>query len=244
MKIALPLLSVCLAAGPLLAQTPVAAPASANPAANQTVAGSTSMTSILPDLDKLQVAASQTDLAIGHLRIEKWKADGESKRQAQGNADSIKRNLTSALPGMIENARSAPQNLNADFKLYRNLSALYDVLLSLTESAGAFGPKADYEALAQPLQVIDSVRRDLGDALERLTSSTQNELEQLRTQIRIQQQATATPPPKKVVVVDDGEPAKKTAHNKKKKPAASGSDSSSGASGSKSSDGSGNPPKS
>ena len=242
MKIALPLLYVCLAAGPLLAQTPVAAPAPANPAASQTAVGSTSMTSILPDLDKLQAAASQTDIAIGHLRIEKWKADGESKRQAQNNADSVKRNLTSALPGMIENARSAPQNLNANFKLYRNLNALYDVLGSLTESAGAFGPKADYEDLAQQLQVIESVRRDLGDALERLNSSTQNELEQLRTQIRTQQQATATPPPKKVVV-DDTEPAKKTVHTKKKKPAASGSDSSSGASGSKS-DSSGNPPKS
>ena len=244
MKIALHLFYVCLAAGPLLAQTPVAAPVAANPAARQTAVGSNSMTSILPDLDKLQAAASQTAIAIEHLRIEKWKADGESKRQAQSNADSVQRNLTSALPGMIEGTRSAPQNLSADFNLYRNLNALYDVLVSLTESAGAFGPKADYEGLAQQLQVIESVRRDLGDALERLTSSMQNELEQLRAQIRTQQQATATPPPRKVEVVDDTEPPKKTAHTKKKKPAASGSDSSSGASGSKSGDGSVTPPKS
>src|SRR5208283_1400409 len=134
MKIALPLLYVCLAATPLLAQT---------------VVGSTSMTSILPDLDKLQAAASQADIDIGHMRIEKWKADGESKRQAQSNADSVQRNLTSALPGLIEAVRSAPQDLNAEFKLYRILNALYDVMGSLAESAGAFGPKGDYEALSE-----------------------------------------------------------------------------------------------
>ena len=137
------------------------------------------MVSVLPDLDRLQAAASQTTLDLGHLRIDKWKADAESKRQAQANADSVQRNLTSALPGLIDAVRSAPQDLTAEFKLYRNLNALYDVLVSLTEATGAFGPRSDYEALAQQLETIDSVRRNLGDALERLTSSTQSELNQL-----------------------------------------------------------------
>ena len=192
------------------------------------------MTSLLPELDRLQASASQTALDLGHMRIEKWKADGESKRQAQANADSIQRNLTAALPGLIDAVRSAPQDLSAEFKLYRNLNALYDVLASLTESAGAFGPKGDYEALAAQLQVMDSVRRDLGDALERLTSSTQSELNQLRMQVRAQQQAAAAAPPKKVVV-DDTEPPKKTVH-KKKKPATTSGGSGSAASDTKSKD--------
>ncbi len=117
--------------------------------------------------------------------------------------------------------RSAPQDLNAAFKLYRNLTVLYDVLGSLTESAGAFGPRSDYEELTQQLQTIDSVRRDLGDALERLTASTQAELTQLRSQIRVQQQAAPVAPPKKVVV-DETAPVQKASH-KKKKPAATSS---------------------
>ncbi len=123
-------------------------------------------------------------LDIGRMRIDKWKADGESKRQAQSNADSLQRNLTSALPALIDAVRSAPQDLSAGFKLYRNLNALYDVCESLTESAGAFGPKGDYEALARQLETVDTVRRDLGDALEQMTSSTQSELNQLRSQVR------------------------------------------------------------
>ena len=164
MKLVAPLFFVCLAAAAVPAQTP---PASAGAASPQSI----SMTTILPDLDRLQVAASQANTDIGRTRIDKWKADGESKRQAQSNADSLQRNLTSALPGLIDKVRSAPQDLTAEFKLYRNLNALYDVMVSFTESAGAFGPKADYEALAQQLQVIDGVRRNLGDSLERLTDA-------------------------------------------------------------------------
>lgn len=215
MKISLFPVYLLIAAAPLVAQTAAA------PAATSPMVGSTSMTSVLPDLDRLQAAASQADIDIGHMRIEKWKADGESKRQAQSNADSVQRNLTSALPGLIEAVRSAPQDLSAEFKLYRNLNALYDVMGSVTESAGAFGPRADYEALVRQFQVIDSVRRDLGDALERLTASTQSELVQLRSQLRAQQQAAAPAQPKKVVV-DDTAPASKTVH-KKKKSASSGS---------------------
>jgi hypothetical protein len=191
-----------------MANTPASAPSSAR-------AGSASMSSVLSDLDRLQAAASQANVDLAHIRIEKWKADSNSKQQAQGNADSVQRNLATALPALIDNVRSAPQDVNAEFKLYRNLNALYDVFASLTESAGAFGPRSDYDALTQQLGVIDSVRRNLGDELEKLTSSTQLELNQLRTQVRtLKQQAAATPPKK--AIVDDTEPAKKTASHKKK----------------------------
>ena len=175
-----------------------------------------STTPVLADLDRLQAAASQANLDLGHMRIEKWKADSNSKQQAQGNADSVQRNLTTALPGLIANVRSAPQDVTSEFKLYRNLNVLYDVFVSLTESAGAFGPRNDYEALAQQLSVIDSVRRNLGDELEKLTASTQLELNQLRAQVRtLKQQAAAATPPKKVVV-DDTAATKTSSRHKTK----------------------------
>jgi len=152
------------------------------------------------------------------MRIDKWRADANSKQQAQSNADSIQRNLTEALPALISAVRSAPQDVNAEFKLYRNLNALYDVFASLTESAGAFGPRSDYDALARQLAVIDSIRRSLGDSLENLTAATQSEINHLRTQVKtLQQKAATTPPaPVKKVIVDDTEPPKKTTTHKKK----------------------------
>lgn len=238
MKIVRNLLCLFLVFPGLVAQAQTAPSGTSAPSANVPATGSTSMTSILPDLDRLQAAASQANHDLGYMRIEKWKADNDSKRQAQTTADSIQRNLTSALPALISNVRSAPQDLAAEFKLYRNLNALYDVFVSLTESTGAFGAKSDYDALAEQLNVIDSVRRDLGNALESLTSTTQSELNQLRTEVRtLQQAAAAPPPPPKKVIVDDNEPVKKTTHKKKTaKPATPASDgsnsSSSGSNGS------------
>lgn len=229
MNARLSVLYLFLAGATALAQTSANAPSAAAGPEHAPSAGSTSTVSVLADLDRLQATASQTTLDLGHLRIDKWKADGESKQQAQANADSVQRNLTSALPGLIDAVRSAPQDLNAEFKLYRNLNALYDVFASLTEATGAFGPKGDFQALAQQLETIDSVRRSMGNTLEQLTSSTQTELNQLRNQIRNYQQAAPAPPPPKKVVVDDTEPTKKTVH-KKKKPAAAGSGSPSDAS--------------
>jgi hypothetical protein len=198
----------------------VSVPAPGNPQAS----ASYSMTPMLPELDRLQAAASATDSAIGRLRIDKWKADGTSKRQAESNAESIQRNLRSALPGMISAVRSSPQDLGAEFKLYRNLNALYDVMSSLSESAGAFGPKADYDALAQQLDTLESVRRNLGDSLEQLSASTQSQVDQLRSQVRsLQAQANAAPP-KKTVVDDNDTPKKITSSTHKKKPKPPASD--------------------
>ncbi len=144
----------CLAVG----QAPTSAPAVTTTAPPPAIAA---------DLDRLRAAASQANLDISHMRIEKWKADSASKQQAQANADALQRNLTSALPGLIDNFRAAPQDLSAGFKLYRNLNALYDVLASFTELSGAFGPKNEFEALGQQVAIIDSVRRDLADTHRR-----------------------------------------------------------------------------
>ena len=240
MKIGLCLLLVLFASAAMLSQTPAAPPTrSTASAVSPASVGNTSLTSIHPDLDRLGTVATQVALDIERLRIEKWKTNSDTKNAAQADADSVRRNLTSALPGMIDAVRSAPEDLNAEFKLYRNLNALIDVFGTLTQSTRAFGPKGDYEALAQQLQVIGSVRRDLGEVLEQLTANTQHELTQMRTQIAAQQQqlaaaaAAATPPPK--VVVAQAEPAKKAAQKKRtapKKPAAATGGSGSNATGS------------
>lgn len=220
MKLAVSCLGLCAAAGSLLAQTAPQPPPS-SPATTASTSGRPAAPSVIPDLDRLQAAASQTSAIISHMRIERWRADSNSKQQAQSNADSIQRNLTSALPGMIDSVRSSPRDLAAEFKLYRNTNALYDVMTSLTEAAGAFGTKGEYEALAQQLEVLDSVRRNLGDTIEQLVASTQSEVGQLRTELQAAQRAAAAAaaaPPKKVVIVDDNAPDKKA--TTKKKPAA------------------------
>lgn len=155
---------------------------------------------ILAQVERTSQAA-QLDLA--QLRIEKWKGDG--REQGRDYANSIQQNLIAALPGMVAAVRGAPNDLAANFKLYRNLNVLYDVFASLTELAGAFGPKDEYRALAADLQNLDAARRAMADRMDQLVTSAQAELTRLRGQGRGQVRA---PAPKRIVV-DDNEPPKK-----------------------------------
>lgn len=166
-------------------------------------------------LTQLERAALDANGALGRLRIDKWKTNSEQKQQAQANAESLQRNLSYAIPELTGKIRQAPQDLSANFKLYRNLNALYDVLANVAESAGAFGPKDQYEALAQPTASIDEVRRSLGDRLDQLTAAKEAELNRLRAQVQAVGAAQAAAPPKKIVI-DDNE-APKTKKSKAKK---------------------------
>ena len=108
---------------------------------------------MLSQLEEVSQAA-QSDLA--KLRIEKWKADSNTKRGAQGDVESLQRNLQTALPEIIAQLRAYPENVAATFKLYRNLDALYDVLSGVVESAGAFGPKDDFQSLSNDLNSFEA----------------------------------------------------------------------------------------
>lgn len=178
----------------------------------------------------LQRTSENTAVDIAGLRVDKWKADSNSKRQAQDNSTSILRNLQNALPGIIAEVRAAPEDLAPTFKLYRNLDALYDVLGTQTELAGAFGSKNEYQALSNDLNNIEATRRTLGDRVQALAASRDAELARLRTQMRNAQAATAATPPKKVIV--DDEEAPKKVVKKKKKPAPKPATSEAGSTGS------------
>jgi len=130
---------------------------------------------------------------------------------------------------MIAAVRARPDDVNAAFKLYRNLNALYDVFGTVTDAARIFGQKGQYEALSQQLQMLGSARRKMGESLEQLTAATQREVEQMRSQIKDQQDLlaaakAAAEDARKQVVVAQAEPPKKAPPKKKaaaKKPVAS-----------------------
>src|SRR6185295_953654 len=98
-------------------------------------------------LSQLEQASQAAQLDLAKLRIDKWKVDSGSKRQTQSNVESVQRNLQAAMPEMIAELKASPENLNATFKLYRNLDALYNVFGSVAESTGAFGSKDEFQSL-------------------------------------------------------------------------------------------------
>ena len=75
MRIARNLLCLLLVFPGLVAKAQTASSGAPMSPAHSPAAGSTSMTSILPDLDRLQAAASEANHDLAYMRIDKWKAD-------------------------------------------------------------------------------------------------------------------------------------------------------------------------
>jgi hypothetical protein len=173
-------------------------------------------------LAQLEATSKETQDDLVKLRIERWKTDNASKKQSLSNVDSIQRNLQGALPEIIAQLRTSPEDVPASFKLYRNLDALYDVLGSVVESTGAFGSKDDLQSLSNDLNAFETTRKQMAERIESLSSMKEAEIVRLRADLKTAQAAIPATPPKKIVV-DDTEPKKPVVKKKPApKPAASG----------------------
>lgn len=175
----------------------------------------TSMTQLNGMLTQLEGSSKSTQENLAKLRIERWKTDSSSKKQALANVDSIQRNLQGALPEIIGQLRAQPEDLPTTFKLYRNLDALYDVVGNVVEVTGAFGSKDDFQSLSNDLNTFENTRKQLAQRIETLSSAKEAEIARLRADLRTAQAAIPVAPPKKIVV-DDNEPPKKPPVRKKK----------------------------
>jgi Skp family chaperone for outer membrane proteins len=214
MKLARFVLSLAVAlCGTLQAQMVAAQQASSAPVS---YASMTEVSGVLAQLNQ----ASQTLAAdLEKLRVEKWKTDGDSKRQSLANVESVQRNLQNALPGMVSQLSAAPDSLNLTFKLYRNVGALYDVVANLAESAGAFGSKDEYQSLTNDSSSIERARRALADRMDKLAAAKDSEIANLHSQVKSLQAAMPPTPPKKTII-DDNEKPKNPVKKKVAKPAA------------------------
>lgn len=193
--------------------------APAQPVTSLSTPASTTSGDVGMVLARIEQETQGLNLDLSNLRIDKWKADSQVKQQATENAASIRRNITAALPEVIGAVRSAPQSLAANFKLYRNLNALYDVVSNLAESAGAFGKRDEYATIAPHVAALDEVRHSYTDLLQQMTANADDRMAAAQ---RAQAAAATQPPPKKIIV-DDTEPSAPTKKKKTKKSAPSSS---------------------
>src|SRR5919109_5112876 len=58
------------------------------------------LTQLSQTLSQIEQSAQQTGMDLGRLRIDKWKTGSDNKRQSQADADSVRTNMTAALPTM------------------------------------------------------------------------------------------------------------------------------------------------
>jgi hypothetical protein len=125
-------------------------------------------------IDQIQRAALATNGDLGKLRIEKWKTDSDQKEQLQKMADSIQRNVTYAIPGLITDVQNSRGSMSTAFKLYHNITIVYEYLTSLTDAAGVLGKREEFEPLANDAAALDSARQNLSTYIEQTASQIES----------------------------------------------------------------------
>jgi hypothetical protein len=113
----------------------------------------------------VQPALASVQQAVGSLNTGRWKAPNEVKAATDRNLSSIQRDLVETLPGLLSQADAAAGAVPPAFAVYRNIDALYDVLLRVNQTAMLAAPDNDATAVADALDRLESARRQLGDAI-------------------------------------------------------------------------------
>ncbi len=159
---------------------------------------------VSPSLDGLRQS-------LRGLRLDKWKAPGPVREETNGNIGSITRDLDGTLPGLLSTADAAPGVVSKNLPVFRNIDALYDVLLRVVETADLAAPENETETLHNALASLEDARRSLGDALQSAALTNEQQLTALRQQARAQ----PAPAAQGTTVVDDGAVKPATAKHKK-----------------------------
>ncbi|HEX5236380.1 MAG TPA: hypothetical protein VFW25_13750 [Silvibacterium sp.] len=168
----------------------------------------------------LQSALAEIQGSTSALNIGKWKAPGRVRDDAEQNVSSIQRDISVSLPGLLAQADAAPGSVSPSFAVYRNIDALYDVLLRVSETADLSAPSNEAASLASCLQSLETARAGLADAILRNSQHNEAQLTALEASVRREKATPAKA--SRATVVDDGEvkaPVKHTRKAKPKKPA-------------------------
>jgi hypothetical protein len=150
--------------------------------------------------------------AISGLSISHWKAPSATRAATQQDVASMQRDLSATLPELMTQAEGASTALSPSFAVFRNIDALYDVLLRITETAALAGPDSDASSLEEARAGLEDGRAKLGAWL--LQSITAQDAQIAHQQAPAPRAATAPATPNKIVVNDGPEAAKP----RKKKP--------------------------
>jgi hypothetical protein len=164
----------------------------------------------------LRPALANVQNTIANLSIARWKAPTETRTAVQQDVASMQRDLNATLPGLIAQAEaSGPGAMAPSFAVFRNLDALYDVLLRVTETAALAGSGSDAGSLEDARAGLEDGRGKLGTWL--LQSIGNQDAQIVHLQAAASSHPAAAPPAPNKIVVDDG-PENPKPHKKKPAP--------------------------
>jgi hypothetical protein len=158
----------------------------------------------------LRPALANVQTAIAGLNIGHWKVSSEARVNAQQDVASMQRDLSTTLPGLLAQVESpgpnGPAALSPTFAVFRNLDALYDVLLRVSETAALAASGPDASSLEDARAGLEDGRAKLGAWLLQAIGAQDAQI--AHTQAPVSRAAPAPAAPNKIVVDDGPETAK------------------------------------
>jgi hypothetical protein len=173
-------------------------------------------------MNAIKQAIPLINTSLVSTRPQKWKVKADEHVADERNYLSIHHDLEDVLPNLIKAAQASPHSIAQAIAVYRNLNALYDVVVRLQQTAALTG-KEDAPLLQDVLTRLEALRGMMAEKM--ITLAGQQEQALAQAQKTLADQAAAAAAPKKIVA-DDNPPRKrrpagsKTAPSKTTRPAA------------------------
>jgi hypothetical protein len=164
----------------------------------------------------LRPALASLQQAIDILRPEKWKAPAAITAESTSDVGSLQRDVSTTLPPLLAAADAAPGSAPQLLPAYRNVEALYDVLVRVTQTSVLAAPAQQSAALQQATSRLQQARREFGDLLQSAAQSQDQRLRDVQAKLR---SAQNIPPPPTPVCAPPPPPVKKAKPHAKPKPA-------------------------
>ncbi|CAN5399343.1 hypothetical protein BH10ACI4_BH10ACI4_12320 [soil metagenome] len=122
--------------------------------------------------------------AMGGIRLDKWKASEAVRDEADANRNSIQKDLDATLPGLLASADAAPNSVVAVLPAYRNVEALYDVLLRIAAAAHMSAPTQQSGVLDAAMLSLDSGRRGLAERIQISAAAAEKQVGDLQASLK------------------------------------------------------------
>jgi hypothetical protein len=151
-------------------------------------------------------ALSSLQQALSIARPEKWKATQAITAESASDLGSIQRDLGSTLPPLLAAADASPASVSQLLPTYRNVEALYDVLVRVTQTSVLAAPPQQSAAFQQATLSLQQARRDFGDLLDSAARAQDRRFHDVQVRLTTLQSA---PPPAPAPVCPPPPPAKK-----------------------------------
>ena len=159
--------------------------------------------------ESIRPALAQVQSAVNSLDMDHWKLSREGKSEIEADADSMRQDISGALPALLDQAKAAPEKLAPQWSVVRNVDALYDVLVRVTTTAHLTGSHADANLLAQAEAQLSDARKNLTAQLVAAAGNQDKEVATLHAQLAAAPapDAAANAAGKKIVVNNSMVPA-------------------------------------